>query len=149
MIWLTIAAVVFLLDYKVKKWAEAHLAGEKRKYIGQTGFSLKLIHNGGFACNRLEKKPGLVKAVHFVVVMVLGIYSITEFFFVQGKELASLGMAFILGGGTSNLYDRIKNGSVTDYLGLPKIPKLLFNLSDLFIFLGTILLILGEFAKDK
>lgn len=149
MIWIIIGAAVFVLDYFVKRWAERNLAGKKRQELGNTGFSLKLIYNNGFAFNRLEKKPALVKAIHVLVLCVLGIYACGELFFQKGKEMTAFGMAFILGGGLSNLYDRIKKGHVVDYLGLPKIPKLLFNLSDLFVFLGAVLVLLGELLGEK
>ena len=148
MIWIAIAAAVFFLDYFVKRWAENHLAGKERREIGKTGFSLKLIHNYGFAFNRLEKKPHLVKALHGVVVAILVFYSVTEVFFQKVREFAALGFALILGGGISNFYDRVKKGYVTDYLGLPKIKKLLFNLSDLFVFFGSILVVIGEFLSE-
>ena len=142
MIFIVIAAAVFLLDYFVKKWADKNLPGKPRKNLGKTGFSLKLTHNYGFACNKLDKKPELVKAIHLVVMAILGAYSLLFLFFRKGKEWMSLGMALILGGGLSNLYDRWKKGYVVDYLGLPGIKKLLFNISDLFIFLGSILLLI-------
>lgn len=144
MIFIAIAAFVFALDYFVKRWAEKELAGGERKKIRNSGFSLKLIHNYGFAFNKLDKKPSLVKFIHLAVVAFLAWHGVSTAFFQKGKEWAALGMAFILGGGLSNLYDRFKKGYVVDYLGLPGIPKLLFNLSDLFVFLGAVIVFVGE-----
>lgn len=148
MIWIAIAAIVFFLDCLIKKWAEKELSSQKRKDLGRTGFSLKLTHNYGFAGNRLDKKPFLVKMLHSAIVAVLGVYAVIAVFFQKGKTVTSLGMAFLLGGGMSNLYDRIKRGYVVDYLGLPKMKKLLFNLSDLFVFLGSLLVLLGEWLGE-
>lgn len=79
--------------------------------------------------------------------IVFAAYGFLEVFFKQGKQLFSLGMALILGGGASNLFDRVKRGYVVDYLGLPKIKNIVFNLSDLFIFLGSILILTGEWKE--
>ena len=52
--------------------------------------------------------------------------------FVLGKErqkgrvsVAGLGYALLLGGGLSNFIDRMKKGSVTDYIRFPEFPPAL------------------------
>lgn len=49
-----------------------------------------------------------------------------------------LGLSFILGGGISNIIDRLRLGGVTDYLDL---TYWIFNLADIYIFAGLIILI--------
>ena len=144
MIFIVTTVFVFVLDYFVKRWAEREFAGKDRKKIGKSGFSLKFTKNYGFALNKLDKKPALVKGIHFAVVVFLAWHGTAAAFFQKGKEWVALGMAFVLGGGISNLYDRLKKGYVVDYLGLPGIPKLLFNLSDLFVFLGAVIVFVAE-----
>lgn len=147
MIGLIVAQLVTVIDSFLKEWAEKNLSGKGRRKIGKTGFSLELTHNYGFACNGLDEKPGLVKAMHSVVLTVLFLYGMLFVFFQKGRRISALALGLILGGGMSNLYDRLKRGYVVDYLGLPKIKKLLFNLSDLCVFLGGALLLLGEFLE--
>ena len=57
-----------------------------------------------------------------------------------------LGAGLILGGGLSNLYERVRRGRVLDYLRFPRAPGVLkkytYNLADLFILLGAVLLLL-------
>lgn len=57
-----------------------------------------------------------------------------------------LGTGLLLGGGLSNLYERIRRGRVLDYLRFPRAPGVLkkytYNLADLFILLGAVLLLL-------
>ncbi len=144
MLGLILAQMIAILDSLLKEWAEKNLSGEGRKEIGNTGFSLELTHNYGFAGNGLEEKPGLVKVLHSIVLVILFLYGMLFVFFEKGKTISSIGLGFLLGGGMSNFYDRLKRGYVVDYLGLPKIKKLLFNISDLFVFLGTGILALGE-----
>lgn len=147
MIWLCIGAGIYWLDFFVKNLAEKKLLGKGRQKLGDTGFFLQLVHNKGFALNMLEKHPDLVKWFQAVIMEMIGLYSVIKVFFKTGKNLSSLGFAMILGGGASNLFDRVKRGYVVDYLGLPKIKKIVFNLSDLFIFLGSFLVLLGDWKE--
>ena len=56
-----------------------------------------------------------------------------------------LGTGLILGGGLSNLWERLRHGRVLDYLCFPKAPGALkhftYNLADLAVFLGAVLLL--------
>lgn len=59
-----------------------------------------------------------------------------------------LGAGLVLGGGLSNLYERIRYGRVYDYLRSPRAPGPLrqyaFNLADFAIFGGAALLLCGK-----
>lgn len=58
-------------------------------------------------------------------------------------------VGLILGGGLSNLWERLRHGAVLDYLRFPKAPgrlkRYVYNLADLAIFLGG----LGLLWKKK
>lgn len=57
----------------------------------------------------------------------------------KGRMLEKLAVTFALAGGISNLYDRMKRGHVVDYFSIEWkfLKKLVFNLGDMFIFLGS------------
>lgn len=61
----------------------------------------------------------------------------------SGRRRCPLGTGLILGGGLSNLQERLTEGRVYDYLQFPRAPKPLdryvFNLADLCVFTGGIL----------
>lgn len=54
----------------------------------------------------------------------------------------------VLGGGLSNLWERLRRGQVYDYLRFPKVPgpvgRYVYNLADLALFLGAAGLLLGR-----
>ena len=58
----------------------------------------------------------------------------------SGRKRCPLGTGLILGGGLSNLRERLTEGRVYDYLQFPRAPRPLdryvFNLADLCIFTG-------------
>ena len=67
---------------------------------------------------------------------------------VTGKTLAKTGLALLLGGGLNNLYDRYRKHHVVDYIRFGIGPKwfrrIIFNVSDFFIFLGALLTVAGN-----
>ena len=68
---------------------------------------------------------------------------------------AQLGILLVLGGGLSNQYDRMRRGSVTDYIQLPhagkKLRHLVWNLADVMLLGGVALTVIGllrELVRD-
>lgn len=78
----------------------------------------------------------------------------------QGKEDGNnksawkkLGLSLIVGGGISNVADRLRKGYVLDYfsLDLPGckwLKNTIFNLGDVFIFVGTFLTVIAAIGKE-
>ena len=60
--------------------------------------------------------------------------------------LEKLAVTFALAGGISNLYDRMKRGHVVDYFSIEWkwLKRLVFNLGDIFIFLGSGLMLIAS-----
>lgn len=62
------------------------------------------------------------------------------------RKKAPLAAGLVLGGGLSNLLERVKHGAVYDYVQFPKAPKKLkdyvFNLADFQVFAGAVGLLL-------
>ena len=63
------------------------------------------------------------------------------------------GCGLLLGGGLSNLAERVRRGRVYDYVQFPKAPgrwkRFVFNLADFAIFLGGLTLALGRGDRRK
>jgi signal peptidase II len=55
--------------------------------------------------------------------------------------LFPVALGFLIGGSVSNLFDRITNGYVTDFIHVSHWPT--FNLADCFIVVGVVLLLVG------
>lgn len=67
------------------------------------------------------------------------------------RNPAAAGLA--LGGGLANLWERLRQGRVYDYIRFPKAPgplgRYVFNLADLAVFLGAAGLLLGRGRRRK
>lgn len=139
-----------LVDLAIKSAIEEADPSEfPRELEGSKG--LIMLHrnqNAGFPMGIFRNKPELVKGLPVVVLS--GVAGI--FFWVypkRGHLAEKLGTSLVLGGGLSNLYDRMKKGYVVDYFSirLGKLKKVVFNLGDIFIFLGAGMMLLAEIAE--
>lgn len=63
-----------------------------------------------------------------------------------GKGLLKWGLTLLLGGAYSNTYDRLARKYVVDYVSFPvpgRLGKVVFNVGDFCIMIGTLLCVLG------
>lgn len=150
MIYIIGAAAIFILDYFIKGNADKkRKIGEEQEVLGGKVILTK-YHNKGAALNFLAKRPGILTLIHTGVWGFLaGIFAVLF----GKKENPGLlaGLALMLGGGASNLFDRINRGHVIDYVSFgvkwKKFRNIVFNVSDFFIFLGAALAVI--FGRRK
>lgn len=151
MIYLLIACIVFAIDFYLKTWIEVKPKKDFPIRLAGGHVELRRLHNKGLAGSRLQDKPKqatLISALAFAGCLLLSL----PWLFRKGDRLDKTAMAMILGGAAGNLFDRIGRGYVVDYLSFPKakikqIRRFVYNLADLFIFLGGALLLLRELIR--
>ena len=68
----------------------------------------------------------------------------------KGCLVQKIGLSMVLGGAISNLYDRLVKGYVVDYFSIEfkRLKKVIFNLGDIFVFLGSLVFLIGELLED-
>ena len=130
--------------------------GNWREYLSPT---IELLENKGAASGIMAKHPKILKIRKASIInepeiigTVVVIQDITDIKKERQKgktTMTGIGYALLLGGGISNFIDRMKKGSVTDYVRFPKFPvkkisELVFNLSDFGIFAGVFCLLLRK-----
>ena len=102
--------------------------------------------------NQLDAKPDLVKNLSFAGTIAAFLYELW-LFRKPGNHAGKLGLALMAGGAVSNTFDRIKRGYVVDYIGFPfkkeKLAQVTYNIGDFTIFIGAILMCVGNFGKRK
>lgn len=145
-----VAAAVFAGDFVVKEHIEKQRDGKEETVICSNKVVVKKYHNTGAAFNFMEQRPGLVKGVCGAVLFALAML----WFICSGKKGNPgmlLGLSLSIGGGASNFYDRVKRGYVVDYFSFctpfQKLNQVIFNISDLCIFLGS--LMVAVFGKKQ
>lgn len=95
-------------------------------------------HNGGFPFGFLKDRPDLVRGVPLIITSAVGgvfLWLCSQ----KGHTAEKVGFAMVLGGALSNLYDRLVRHYVVDYFSFQWkwLKKVVFNLGDIFIFLGA------------
>jgi signal peptidase II len=148
MIYILVVVVLFFLDNKIKKYIEEHKEMYKKEEILNGNIILERYHNKGAMLNFMENNVSLVKKVTISLLGLL-IVSFALLLSKKGNNLLKLGLSFVLGGALSNVYDRVKKGYVVDYFSFKFIKKVVFNISDICIFIGSFLIAIFSLLKNK
>jgi len=136
-----VVVLVVLADQGAKLTALAMLPPRTPVELVPGLLTLFRVENTGIAFSFLS--GGGLPLVVLTVVIAL----VVAWFWVratEGGRLAAIGFALILGGAVGNLIDRVRLGSVVDflYLHIGDRPLFVFNLADTALTLGPILLVL-------
>lgn len=141
-----IAAASFLIDEGMKNYVEEYDVLDTPKEILDGKAVLRRYHNKGAFLNFGEQKQKLVTLLSVLLtVAVLVVFVLT--LGMRGKKLLKAGLSLLLGGAFSNTYDRVVREYVVDYVslktGIAAIDRVVFNLADLCILIGTMAVVLG------
>lgn len=141
---------IFLGDGFIKKYIEENKRFHQTEDILGGKITIRKYHNHGAMLNFMEDKPEWVLRFSFVGAVITGIYFL-KLLLQKTNCFVKTGMVLLLGGGLSNLYDRLKKGYVVDYftVNYGKLKKVIFNLSDIMIFFGGFLTFVGALLEDK
>ena len=137
----------FTLDFFLKKYIDKKYARKvKNPRLGGM-ICIEKFYNNGATLNLLAKHPKAMTAIHSVI---MAFVAVVYYFAMRmtGKKLTKTGLAMLAGGGLSNLYDRYTKHHVVDYVRFQTGPKwfrrIIFNVSDFFIFIGAVLAVIGS-----
>jgi signal peptidase II len=131
-----LCGLVVIADQAAKAAVEAHLTiGEEVDVLGP--LQLTLAHNRGVA---FGLAGGAGAGLVLVTLLALGVVG-----YLFGREPTRPGMwvaaGLLAGGALGNLADRVRADEVTDYVSVSPWPP--FNLADVAITLGVVLLVLA------
>lgn len=127
-----------LLD-QVSKWmARTMLAPDQSFVLIPKVFQLTLAYNTGAAFSMLRQQPQLLTFITTIIFAILLAYGLGRRRFLRGEITA---FSLILGGALGNLIDRFMWGRVTDFFDVVLIHYPIFNVADMLIFAGVILLV--------
>jgi signal peptidase II len=129
-----VAAVVVALDQLSKALVRSGLElGERQDLV--LGIKLVNVRNSGIAFGLFSDGGALLVVGTALALLALVFFFVTH----TGRPLVWLPTGLLLGGAIGNLIDRAVEGSVTDFVKLPRFPA--FNVADAAITIGVIALI--------
>jgi signal peptidase II len=139
---LALIVAVVALDQATKTLLEAQIdPGEHRDLV--LGFELVNVTNEGIAFGFLGDGGSLVLVVTLVALGLL----LTWFVLAEPRPGLWIAVGLLVGGALGNLVDRVTDDGVTDFLDPPLWPA--FNLADVAITAGVVVLILMAFAQER
>ena len=147
---LLVTFFIFLID----RISKIYVINLDKKLLGSEIFSSKylnisLIWNEGIAFGLFSL--GDKTFYNFLTILILIIILIIIFMLHKSEGLKKYSLLMILGGALGNLYDRIFNKAVPDFIDfhVEEFHWFIFNVADIFITIGVIFMIFLEFTNNK
>ncbi len=145
-----IAVIIFILD-RFSKYYILELSKSVEKLdIPITPFlNFNFVWNSGIAFGLLSFDDQLY--YNLITIIIIFITIIVYFFAFKSKDLERLGFSMILGGSLGNIFDRLYYSAVIDFIdiNINNIHWFIFNIADIFISVGVIMLIILELLRKK
>lgn len=124
------------IDQLSKVWALKSLKEIGSIPIIQNVFHLTYVENRGAAFGMLQNN----QTIFIIVALAASVFGL---YYLHTKKINILGRAgiiLIISGAIGNLIDRVRLGFVVDYFDFRFIWEYVFNVADVFVVLGTIML---------
>lgn len=121
----------------------------KAVFYARSGFTVipkvlsvePITPNQGAAFGIFQGGVGLL-VIATLVILVVGAFFYWKFKQGRNNLVFNIGCAFVLGGALGNLWDRIFNNGVRDFLQFEFINFPVFNFADVFLNIGMVLLVI-------
>ncbi|MFT5166697.1 MAG: signal peptidase II [Saprospiraceae bacterium] len=145
--------VNILLDQWTKGIAIEKLMGEPSTYYMNDLFVLTFVENdGAFLSLGSDLNPTLqLVLLKALPVLMLSLLTFYTFFSKELNRYQILALSFILGGGISNIYDRLLFGKVVDFMnmGIGSLRTGIFNFADVSIMVGIGIFLFSNLLMKK
>ena len=141
-------------DQFSKFWIRNNIESYNEIELIGSFFTLIRVENSGAFLgmgSELSYIPKLILLIIFPIVVLVAV-SIYTYKDKKLDNLSLVGFSLIIGGGVANIFDRIVYGSVTDffYINLGSFLKTgIFNIADLSVTTGIILILIASFKKGN
>lgn len=148
--WVSLALIIVIVDQYTKGWFDRHLFyGERWPLL--PFFDFTLLYNPGAAFSFLAGADGWQRWFFSGIALIATILIIYWLQRQPYKKLFCAALSCILGGALGNVLDRILHGHVIDFILFHwqswYFPA--FNVADIAITIGAVLLILEEFLRVR
>jgi signal peptidase II len=129
-----VLAGVLLVDQVTKRLVQSNITEGERNNVF---FGVDLVHvrNHGVAFGAFAGGGTIVAVIIGVALVALVVWFMRH----SARPLAWLPTGLLLGGAVGNIFDRIRDGAVTDFVKFPAWPA--FNIADVAITFGVLSLL--------
>ena len=146
----TLILVLFCID----RISKIYVIDQSKKSLSNNLFlsdylNISLMWNEGIAFGLFAFDESFF--YNFITILIIMVIIIVFFMILKNKGYKKYSLILILGGALGNLYDRIFFGAVPDFIDfhIGDFHWFVFNVADIFISIGVIIMILSEFMVTK
>ena len=146
----SIIFLIFLFDRVTKILVINSLnSNSEISYQLNSYIDLNLIWNSGIAFGLLSFDE--IKYYNLLTIIIILVTAVIFWMIIKTEGIEKIGFMMIFGGSLGNIFDRIYYSSVPDFIDIHinNFHWFIFNVADIFISLGIILLICLEFYLKK
>ena len=141
-------------DQLSKFWIRNNIESYNEIELIGSFFTLIRVENSGAFLGMGSELPYIPKLILLIVFPIVVLVAVSIYTYMDKKldNLSLVGFSLIIGGGVANIFDRIVYGSVTDflYINLGGFLKTgIFNIADLSVTTGMILILIASFKKGN
>lgn len=149
-----IIVVNIALDQISKFYVRANVGYQTSRDIIGENFILTNVENSGAFLGMGSDMSPTMKVIFLWILPILVLGYVVYYIFSNKAldRLSLLAFCCIIGGGIANVYDRIKYGSVTDFLHIDLGGGMrtgIFNVADMSVTFGMIMLLIASFVYRK
>ncbi len=142
--------VLVCVDMGIKQYIDATFKEREERETMLDKVVLRKVYNKGFLLNLLEGHPEIVKGASAASGAGLVVYDAC-LFLRKRRFIRKLGIVFLSAGAFSNIYDRLVNGKVVDYIGIKSkskhIARITANLADVYVAVGAVIVMVTGIVK--
>jgi len=141
-------------DQLSKFWIRNNIESYNEIELIGSFFTLIRVENSGAFLGMGSELSYIPKLILLIIFPIVVLVAVSIYTYMDNKldNLSLVGFSLIIGGGVANIFDRIVYGSVTDflYINLGGFLKTgIFNIADLSVTTGMILIIIASFKKGN
>ncbi len=146
--YLKLIGSIAFFDLLSKEFVKKKFPLNKKIEVIKNKFYIWHIKNKGFAYSSFKESP------NGVFLGSLGIFICTVVYFTtllkdSGMKVLKFGISIIIGGAIGNLFERATKREVTDFLYIKVKNMPIFNIADIFIFLGCFISMMSSIFCKK
>jgi len=147
-IFLAVLASTTGFDYGTKEWARGNLTVGVAEPVIDGHWDWLLAYNDGAAFSSFRGSQIVLSLIAFGALVMLGVMAART---KPEQHLKRISLALIAGGAIGNLIDRIRDGVVTDFVRWKAAGHEwpIFNVADVALVIGVILLLLDGFFEKR
>ncbi len=137
--------ILVLLDQVSKVFMQSFLEYGNSVAILDGVFHLTYVENRGAAFGLFEN----MQVFFIIVAVIVTIVGLVYIHKSETSKLAKISICLIIAGAIGNLIDRVKMGYVVDFFDFRFIWNYVFNIADVFVVIGTLLLCIYLLKSGK